>query len=121
MRAEFALKLGGMSVATVKKSCRWQVFSQSLGATCCGLVPTGIKSRDLKSIKKRAIKLVLVLVAGLEPARYCYRGILSPLRLPFRHTSKILEVPPRLELGIRVLQTLALPLGEGTKVSKRKI
>ena len=62
-----------------------------------------------------------MLVAGLEPARYCYRGILSPLRLPFRHTSKILEVPPRLELGIRVLQTLALPLGEGTKVSKRKI
>ena len=62
-----------------------------------------------------------MLVAGLEPARYRYRGILSPLRLPFRHTSKILEVPPRLELGIRVLQTLALPLGEGTKVSKRKI
>ena len=24
----------------------------------------------------------MVLVAGLEPARYFYRGILSPLRLP---------------------------------------
>ena len=24
----------------------------------------------------------VVLVAGLEPARYLYRGILSPLRLP---------------------------------------
>ena len=24
----------------------------------------------------------MVPVAGLEPARYCYRGILSPLRLP---------------------------------------
>ncbi len=24
----------------------------------------------------------LVLVAGLEPARCCHRGILSPLRLP---------------------------------------
>ena len=24
----------------------------------------------------------LVLVTGLEPVRYCYRGILSPLRLP---------------------------------------
>ena len=24
--------------------------------------------------------------AGLEPARYRYRGILSPMRLPFRHT-----------------------------------
>ena len=56
MRAEFALKLGGMSVATVKKSCKRQVFSQSRGATCCGLVPTGIKSRDLKSIKKTSRK-----------------------------------------------------------------
>ena len=26
--------------------------------------------------------ILLVLMAGLEPARYCYRGILSPLRLP---------------------------------------
>ena len=40
----------------VKKSCQWQVFSQSRGATCCGLVPTGIKSRDLKSIKKTSRK-----------------------------------------------------------------
>ena len=24
----------------------------------------------------------MVLVTGLEPVRYCYRGILSPLRLP---------------------------------------
>ena len=27
-------------------------------------------------------RLFVVLVAGLEPARYLYRGILSPLRLP---------------------------------------
>ena len=27
-------------------------------------------------------QLLLVLVTGLEPVRYCYRGILSPLRLP---------------------------------------
>ena len=26
--------------------------------------------------------LFVVLVTGLEPVRYCYRGILSPLRLP---------------------------------------
>ena len=26
--------------------------------------------------------LHMVLVTGLEPVRYCYRGILSPLRLP---------------------------------------
>ena len=38
-------------------------------------------------LKKRrreryAIRDGVVLVAGLEPARYCYRGILSPLCLP---------------------------------------
>ena len=35
----------------------------------------------------------LVLVTGLEPVRYCYRGILSPLRLP---------IPP-LELIIKLM------------------
>ena len=25
---------------------------------------------------------------GLEPSRYCYRRILSPLRLPFRHPGR---------------------------------
>ena len=39
-----------------------------------------------------------MLVAGLEPARPCERGILSPLRLPFRHTS-MMEVPPGFEPG----------------------
>ena len=41
------------------------------------------------------------------------RGILSPLRLPVpppRQTKK-LEATPRIELGIKVLQTSALPLG----------
>jgi hypothetical protein len=33
----------------------------------------------------------LVPVAGLEPARPCGQGILSPLRLPFRHTGKPLR------------------------------
>ena len=50
--------------------------------------------------------------AGLEPARSCPRGILSPLRLPIpplRH----LEAPHRIELWMRVLQTRALPLGYG--------
>ena len=28
----------------------------------------------------------MVRVVGLEPTRYCYRGILSPLCLPFHHT-----------------------------------
>ena len=50
-----------------------------------------------KAFEKTLFTLV-VLVAGLEPARPCERGILSPLRLPFRHTS-ILEVPPGFEPG----------------------
>ena len=31
--------------------------------------------------------LILVLVVGVEPTRCCHLGILSPVRLPFRHTS----------------------------------
>ena len=74
-----------------------------------------------KEHKKRPKKRTgLVLMAGLEPARYCYRGILSPLRLPIPpHQRTLMEVPPRLELGIRVLQTLALPLGEGTNKTNK--
>lgn len=30
----------------------------------------------------------LVPKVGLEPTRYCYRGILNPLRLPFRHLGR---------------------------------
>ena len=77
-------------------------------------------------------------LAGLEPARSLNRGILSPLRLPIppqRHIHNLLskprlgqllknqlrtvlvqsflEAPPRFELGVKVLQTRALPLGYG--------
>ena len=70
----------------------------------------------------------MVPLAGLEPARMLLRGILSPLRLPIppqRHkidqktklrlqsAEFLLEAPPRFELGMRVLQTRALPLGYG--------
>lgn len=40
---------------------------------------------------------VLVPEAGLEPARYFYPRILSPVRLPFRHSGLVIR--PRLELG----------------------
>ena len=60
-----------------------------------------------------------MLVAGLEPARPCERGILSPLRLPFRHTS-IWRYHPDLNRGMRVLQTLALPLGYVTVWKKEQ-
>ena len=52
-------------------------------------------------------------LAGLEPARMLLRGILSPLRLPIPPRRRIMEAPPRFELGVRVLQTRALPLGDG--------
>ena len=55
---------------------------------------------------------------GIEPIRGCPRGILSPLRLPVppsRQDGELikLEAPPRFELGVKVLQTSALPLGYG--------
>ena len=34
----------------------------------------------------------VVPVAGLEPARCCHQGILSPLRLPFRHTGMLIKL-----------------------------
>ena len=73
----------------------------------------------------------MVPLAGLEPARMLLRGILSPLRLPippqrrknelfniFEKTLRgkrrvFMEAPPRFELGVKVLQTRALPLGYG--------
>ena len=72
------------------------------------------------------IRGFVVLVAGLEPARYLYRGILSPLRLPIPPQRRIMfsknklctvmvqsfwRRHPDLNRGIKVLQTLALPLG----------
>jgi hypothetical protein len=40
--------------------------------------------------------VLLVPVAGLEPARCHHRGILNPLRLPFRHTGirDVQRIPP---------------------------
>ena len=55
--------------------------------------------------------LPVVPMTGLEPVRYCYRGILSPLRLPVPPPRQKVEATPRIELGIKVLQTSALPLG----------
>ena len=53
---------------------------------------------------------------GLEPPRSCPLRILSPVRLPIpplRHNYIILEAPSGFEPEIKVLQTLALPLGDG--------
>lgn len=40
----------------------------------------------LKANKKKDPKVFLVRVVGLEPTRSCPLRILSPVRLPFRHT-----------------------------------
>jgi hypothetical protein len=54
----------------------------------------------------------LVPRVGLEPTQTYVRGILSPLRLPFRHPgTDVLEAAPGFEPGVKVLQTTALPLG----------
>ena len=65
-------------------------------------------------------RLVMVPMTGLEPVRLLHRGILSPLRLPIpphrlmkKTFARLLEAPPRFELGMKVLQTSALPLGYG--------
>ncbi len=53
--------------------------------------------------------------AGLEPARSELRGILSPLCLPIpplRQAISKMEATPGFEPGMKILQTLALPLGD---------
>ena len=67
----------------------------------------------------------MVLLTGLEPVRSRLRGILSPLCLPIPPQQRIiknaladnarafLEAPPRFELGMKLLQSSALPLGYG--------
>ncbi len=52
-----------------------------------------------------------VLGVGLGPTRPCDQGILSPSRIPFRHPSETLRPRGESNSRIRVLQTLALPLG----------
>ena len=50
------------------------------------LRPPGYEPDELPTALLRDIQKRLVPVAGLEPARYCYREILSLLCLPFHHT-----------------------------------
>ena len=77
------------------------------------------------ALQKSTDDFFLVPETGVEPVRYHYRGILSPLRLPippFRQTWQcpapagarhFLEAPPGLEPGVKDLQSSALPLGYG--------
>ena len=64
------------------------------------LRPPGYEPDELPTALLRDIELV-VPVTGLEPVQYCYRGILSPLCLPFHHTGslsamiRIAQIPMR--------------------------
>ena len=94
-----------------------------------GSLPNVVDSNRVRGIKNgsrlRIRRLRLVPMTGLEPVWGCPRGILSPLRLPFRHIGKrkegswvrtfCLEAPPRFELGVKLLQSSALPLGYGAE------
>ena len=57
--------------------------------------PVGLEPATFWSVVKRSIQLSygrtlskLVGMEGFEPSQYCYQGILSPSRLPFRHIPK---------------------------------
>ena len=58
--------------------------------------PLPATRRELKAQSNKkawtriASRLSLVPVVGLEPTRYRYQRILSPSRLPFHHTGKLL-------------------------------
>ena len=54
---------------------------------------TGINSLEGYSSTTELYPQDMVLKEGLEPSRYFYHRILSPVRLPFRHFS-IYGVPP---------------------------
>ena len=56
----------------------------------------------------------MVGMKGLEPIRSCLQRILSPLRLPIPPHPHKLEVPIGFEPMITELQSVALPLGQGT-------
>ena len=73
------------------------------------MIPTSknsmINSVNMKYIRKEKICthivqiFCLVLETGIEPVRYRYRRILSPVRLPIPPLQHIVEAPPRFELG----------------------
>ena len=82
-----------------------------------------------QTTKSRSITLRLIIQIGAEDrnrtgTNLTIRGILSPLRLPVPPPRQVyinvkdynMEAAPRIELGIKVLQTSALPLGYVAKI-----
>ncbi len=67
----------------------------------------------LKNKKTATLSRCLVPKTGVEPVRCCHRRILSPVRLPIPPLRQIWRHHPESNWGMKVLQTLALPLGYG--------
>ena len=65
--------------------------------------------------------IILVRLAGLEPARPEGPRGLNPRRLPFRHNRKILVDPDRIELSLSPYKEAILPLNERSVGPPRKI
>ena len=83
---------------------------QSVLAVAAAVMQRGTPQKK-KSLTGKSGKAQPVPPTGIEPVRCFHRGILSPLRLPVPPPRQKVEAPPRIELGIKVLQTSALPLG----------
>ena len=109
----------GTKIRTAQKGRLWSELNKKAMTVC----PRFLYKNDRPDSFQ--IRSVVVLVIGLEPIWYFYRGILSPLRLPISPNQQIfqlrsrsasqsyLEAPPRLGLGVELLQSSALPLGYG--------
>lgn len=73
-----------------------------------GASPTNLRFSSDPDIQKEQTQtglLFLVPGTGLEPARYCYQGILSPRCLPFHHS------------GVNFILTLTPPRCQGNFVA----
>ena len=128
--------------------CRWRIalkklpqlanFSAMRAKVYLSWTARRPKNECFKNKKRSCIKTTSITCGAGGRGRTdtsCYGPrILSPVRLPFRHTGilrllrwesvshsnsikRILEAPTRFELVMRVLQTRALPLGDGAIMS----
>ena len=68
---------------------------------------SGVRSNQLSY---RPINIFLERVMGIEPTLPAWKAGVLPLNYT---RILVVEAPPRFELGIKVLQTSALPLGYG--------
>ena len=71
-----------------------QGLSPNRSILCCSWSSFQVRYHKKNKAYPQGYALFFVLVTGLEPVRYCYRGILSPLRLPIsphQHINKYIN------------------------------